>query len=374
MKEKLLIFDENHNKTCNHLKKLKKSDQKILNEFEKYCLITAGKNRARKTKYNAMRFLIMANKKIDNINLKDLRDFLRIVKLSLISDYYKNDIKNFVQRFLKWHFKDWSQRFNNFEDLKYNSDAERKEKILPEDVLSKGDVEKLIKNEKSLYWKAFVSVQYEGGLRTIEVRRLKWSDIDINDSDIYWLNIKSKKNKNGTNKERIAAPLTKQTIFFLDELKKEQEPNCPYVFPSKISPNTYISSSSVSKWFSKLTKKALGKSTKNYMLRHSKGEELHKLVREGKLSKENAIIMLGHSEKMFDKTYSHADKQELKKVLGKQVLNTEYIAPEKKHKLEREIEETKKTNEAIQAENAEMREEMKNINELLRELKVRGTK
>ena len=154
----------------------------------------------------------------------------------------------------------------------------------------------------------------------------------------------SKKNKNATQKERIVPPLDKAP-YFLDELKKWQEENgkvSPYVFPSKLSVNDYISSGSVSKWFSRLTKRVFGKSVKSYMLRHSKGEELHKLVREKKLAKENAIQMMGHSEKMFDKTYSHANKKEMKNVLKKQVLDVDYIAPEKKHKLEKEIDLVKK--------------------------------
>jgi hypothetical protein len=42
---------------------------------------------------------------------------------------------------------------------------------------------------------------------------------------------------------------------------------------------------------------------------------------------------------MFDKTYSHADKQEIKKILKKQVLDVDYIEPEKKHDLEIKIDE-----------------------------------
>jgi integrase len=340
MKEKLVKFDSNHNPTVNEYNKLRKADRDVLDDFEKYCLISASPARAKKSKSNAIRFLVMVEKKIDDIYLKDLRDFLRVLKKSDFSDYYKNDVKGFVQRFLKWYFKDWSTRFNNFEDIKYNSDAQRAEKIQPDDVLSSEDVGKLIREETSIFWKTFVICQYEGALRTIECRQLKWDMIDKEDCEVYWLNVESKKNKNSTIKERIAPPLD-QAIYYLDELKKWQEENnkvSPYVFPSKLSVNNYISSGTVSKWFSRLTKKALGKSVKNYVLRHSKGEELHKLIREGKLSKENALQMMGHSEKMFDKTYSHANKQEMKKVLKKQVVDIDYIAPEKKYQLEKDVE------------------------------------
>lgn len=344
MKE-LLVFDCNNKPTSEFYNKLKKEDKEIVDKFEKYCLISASPTRAKKSKSNAIRFLLMVDKKTKDINLEDLQNFLRILKEGGFSDYYKNDVKGYVQRFLRWHFKDWSARFNNFEDIKYNSDPQRKKKINPEDVLTKEDVEKLAKAEKDIFWKAFLLVQYEGALRTIETRTLKWDMIDTEDSDIYWLTIQSKKNKNATDKERTAPPLS-QAVYYLNELKKQVK--SPYVFPSRIDINKPVSSGTTNKWFSRLTEKVLGKHLTNYLLRHSEGEELHKLLREGKLSKENAISMMGHSERMFDKTYSHANKKQLKELLKKQVLNVDYIPPEKKTQMEKMIEEQNKIINHIQ--------------------------
>ncbi|MBU1737074.1 MAG: site-specific integrase [Proteobacteria bacterium] len=339
MKKALIEFDCNHNTTNDALANLDKAERAVVDSFEKYCLISASPSRAQKSKSNAVRFLLMVEKPLSSVNLEDLREFLVILKKSGFSDYYKNDVKGFVQRFLKWHFKDWSDRFEGFSDIKYNGDAQRKDKIDPEDILTKDDVARLIRGEESLSWKTFLVSQYEGALRTIECRNLKWADIDMEDPDVYFFNVNSKKNKNSTDKERTSPPLI-QSVYFLNELKKSQETSgikSPYVFPSSKNSNTCISSGMVNMWFSRLTKRVLGKKTKNYLLRHSKGEELHKLVREGRLSKENAFQMMGHSEKMFDKTYSHSNKIEVKKLLKKQVLDVDYIAPEKKHKLERDI-------------------------------------
>jgi len=357
MKEELLKFDENTNPVENSYKKLEKKDKEIVDNFEKYCLITANPNRARKSRSDAIRFLVMVNKKLDSVKLEDLRDFLRVLKQSNFADYTKNDIKGHLQRFLRWHFKDWSERFDNFEDIKYNSEPQRAVEIKPEDVLTKEDVERLIKAEKDIYWKTFIIVQYQGALRTLEARSLKWDMIDMQDSDIGWLNISSKKNKNATAKKRIAVPLNSQAVYLLTELKKKQKENkskSPYVFPSIMNENNYVSSHTISVWFSRLTKKVLGKQITNYMLRHSQGEHLHNLVRDGKLSKENALLMMGHSEKMFDKTYSHTNKQNLKEVLKKQVLDIDYIAPEKKHKLELKIDKMQENFDNLEKKYAEL--------------------
>jgi integrase len=343
MLDKMIVFDPNTNPSEAYYSKLSKKEKEAVDKFEKNISITANETRSKKAKSNAIRFLIMTQKNIEEINLQDLKDFLRKLKEAKFSDYYNNDVKNFIQRFLKDQYKDWSERFNAFEDIKYDSDPTRKKKIEPEDVLSKEQVEKLIKAEPELIWKTFLIVQYEGALRTGETRSLKWENVDSKDSETYWLTISSKKNRRAKEKERLA-PL-EQSIFYLDELKKsyaEQKIKTPYVFPSKTDLNAPISSGTTNKWFSRLTKRVLGKPMTNYLLRHSRGEEFHIKVRDNQMSKENAVIVMGHSQKMFDKTYSHPDKKLLKETLKKQILNIEYIAPEKKHALELRIDQQDK--------------------------------
>jgi len=163
---------------------------------------------------------------------------------------------------------------------------------------------------------------------------LKWENIIMDDPDIYSLDLYSKKNRNGTLKKRPSPPL-EQAVYFLNELKEES--NSPYVFPSKIDLNNYISSGSVSKWFARLTKKVFGKSVTNYLLRHTTAERFHVLVAEGKMSVENACLMLGQTEKTWRKHYSHTDEKKQRKLLNKQVLDVDYIAPEKKAKLEEQV-------------------------------------
>ncbi len=349
MKE-MLIFDENTNRTSKHFDKLTKEKRTILDAFQKYCLIHAGENRTRKAKSNAIRFVVMADKNINEINLQDLRDFLFELKKSNFSQYYTNDVKGFVKRFLKWNFKDWSDRFDDFNDIKFISEPQRLTMISSDDMFSKESVEKMIKQESKLFWKTFLIMQYEAALRTGETRKSEWSKLDDSEDDVYWINILSKKNKNAIEKERIAAPLF-QSMYFLDELKKQQKEQgieSKYIFPSQKNPGKEISASSVGKWFSRLTKKVFGESKVNYLLRHSQGEEMHKKVRNGSLSKDNATSMMGHSEKMFDKTYAHTNKQEMKKILKKQMLDIDFIAPEKKHKLEQQITNLKEQVETMQ--------------------------
>ena len=121
----------------------------------------------------------------------------------------------------------------------------------------------------------------------------------------------------------------------------------------------------------KAVRKVLKKKVTNYMLRHSQGEHLHELVRQGKLSKENALLMMGHSEKMFDKAYSHPNKEVLKEVLKKQVLDIDYIAPEKKHKLELEIEELRASHEKANNKILEIADVLRFIKKLPKDKKMK---
>ncbi len=49
-----------------------------------------------------------------------------------------------------------------------------------------------------------------------------------------------------------------------------------------------------------------------------------------------------HSEKMFDKVYSHMDKTQIKQLMKKQIYNTEELTEEQKNKYDKQIDDLKK--------------------------------
>jgi len=261
--------------------KLPKEEKEILDKFEDYLLISASQKRCDEAKREVLRFREVIQKDFNNIDLEDLRFFLKELKVFDLADFTKNKIKAFVHRFLKWKYKDWSLRFDNFEDIKYNNDAKRKKEISSKTILTKQEIEKLIKEEPKLFFKTFLKVQYVGGLRTGETRALKWDMITFDDDGLCSLKIFSKKNKNATDRERII-PLGKGATYFLLKLKEQYKNNyieTKWVFPSPKNPNKMISKS-VNDWFRKLTKKVLNREVTNYTLRHSRATELKKLVKE----------------------------------------------------------------------------------------------
>ena len=322
--------------------KLDKPEQKIIDNFKDYLQISASIERSEEGIREVLRFGEVIGKPFDKINLEDLRYFLKELKQSNFADYSKNKIKGMAYRFLKWKFRNWSKRFDDFDDIKYNTDAKRKKPITSKEVLTKEDIEKCMKAENSLWGKTFFITQYEGALRTGETRNLKWDYITFDDDGEYsYLEINSKKNRNGTEKTRTI-PLLEAT-YYLRELKKQQKEqgiNTKWVFHGRDTKKPI--SKSVNLWFNDLTKRAIGRKVTNYILRHTRATELKTLVKQNKMSKENAVEFMGHSEKMFDKTYSHMDKEDVKEIMKKQIYDFEYMPEETKHELELEIEKQKK--------------------------------
>lgn len=305
-------------------------------------------------KRRVLQIIFILGKDYYKFDLKKLRDLLGLINTSDLKNTTKNDIKVDLKNFLKYKFPDWSLRFANLEDIKTQQHSVNGEKLNPSSMIKKAEIEKLVKHETKTYWKSFLLVQYEAGLRTGEVRNLKWSDIKFNvDEDISELSIYATKTK------KARSVFVKEATFYLKKLKEEQENTEKkgiYVFHSIHNLNQPIDKSSVSCWFSSLTQRTLGRKCWNYLLRHSRGTELYQLSREGKISRDTAKDFMGHSKDM-SYFYEHLDSKKIKEMLKDQIYKLEDLPPEKKAELEKQIEEQRKQVTSLQ-------EEMKGVDKI----------
>ncbi len=323
------------------LKNLPKSEQKDLIDYLNYRK-SRGLNALGKLgdcKKDIIHLRTTAQKPLDKLNIKEIIQLASIIKESSYGQYSKNEILVNLKRYIKWKNPNL-----NLEDIKLIKEPVSKRKINPSDMLSKADVEKLIKHETKMFWKAFLITQYEGGLRTKETRYLKWEDIKFNsDEDLSTINIFSTK----TGKARTI--FVKEATFYLKKLKEEQENTEDkgiYVFHTKKDLNIPIDRGTISHWMSRLSKRVLGKVCWNYLLRHSRGNELYQLSQQGKISKDIAIAFMGHSEKM-SKVYTHNKDEAIKKMLKDQIYHLEDLPPEKKKEFEAEIKNLKEDNKTL---------------------------
>ncbi len=331
-----------------------KLPKKEKDDLEKYIKYRIARGLISETKQKDVRRIILQlrvlfQKDLINLNLEKLREMLSIINSSYLGDITKNEVKTHLKNYLKWKFNDWSKRFSDLEDIKIIK-GNRIREITPQNLPTKQDIEKLMKHENKMFWKAFLITQYEGGLRTKETRYLKWGDIAFNiDGDISEVSLISTKNK----KKRTI--FLKEASFYLQKLKVEQEntkTKGDYIFHSKNDFSTPVDKWVISKWFTNLSKKALGKPIWNYLLRHARATELYKLSKLGKISKDTAQNFMGHSKDMED-VYTHLDTSTLKKIIKDQVYKLEDLPEERKHELEKDVEELKKQIKSIKdSENA----------------------
>lgn len=354
--------------------KLPKEEQQLFSDYITYRQARGLNNlgKAQDTRRYLLHLRFILEKPLTKIDLRDLRGMLSIINSSWLADIPKNMIKADLKNFLKYLFPDWSLRFASLEDIKLDSKPSRKRPITPQILFKKEDIENIMLHETKMFWKAFFICQYEGGLRTGEVRFLKWDDIKFNvDGDLSEVSIYATKTK----RNRII--FVKEATHYLQRLKQEQESlnqKGAYIFHAARDKNKPVDKHVVSNWFRHLTKKVLNRESWNYLLRHSRGTELRRLVKQGKMSKDTSIAFMGHSEKMND-SYSHFEDQEIKEILKNQVYKLEDLPEDKKNELEIEIEKLKEENKNLKAGfGRELNNLKKDQDEKISELSSRITK
>ncbi len=326
------------------------SEKKIIKNYLEYRRArgVSTDNKIKDIRRYILHFRKIIDKNFNKVDLKDLRSVLALINQSPLSDGARNNLKIDIKNFLRYLFKDWSYKFNDFDDVKVSSSSIKNEKkINSKNMFTPEDIEKCMKHENSNYWKAFLMVQYEGALRTMETRYLKWNDIKFNvDGDISEINIYATKTK------KARTIFIEKATYYLKKLKEEQEntdKKSVYCFHSKNNLNQPVDKNSVSYWFRTLTEKALGDKRWNYLLRHSRATELYRLAEQGKISKDVAIRFMGHSEDM-SKVYTHLDTKEIKQMLKDQVYKIEDVPEDKINEFEK-----------LKMQFAEMQRELKDI-------------
>jgi len=308
--------------------KLPNKEQKIINEFISYCSIGAGERKLKDIRRSIIQIRDTLEKPFDNLSLKDIREYLALLNKSNREKWTTNGIKIYFKRFLKWKYKDWSERFEELRDIKMQR-AFNEKKINSNTILKKEEIEKMMKAEPRLFWRTFFITLYESALRPIELRNLKWKDVNFDvDEDVSELSIYATKTK------RARSVYVKEATYYLKKLKEEKEKDTELVFPSKRDKNKPLDKGTLSCWLTVLSKKTLGRAINPYLLRHTRGTELY--LNAG-IPQKTAQKFMGHSKDMSD-FYTHLSSKDVKDAMMKSVYNLEDLPKEKKHKLEQEVE------------------------------------
>ena len=157
-------------------KKLSDDDKRIVEDFMRLGCNSSGILKKQDIRRSILQFLDILEKPIYSINLRDLQEYLVMLKESGKQRWTIIGIKAHTKRFLRFKFREWSERFNNFID--YNQIRMPIKQLDPETLPTDKELEMLLRTCKTLRDKAMLTMIIELGCRPQELRDLRWRDIN----------------------------------------------------------------------------------------------------------------------------------------------------------------------------------------------------
>jgi integrase len=298
------------------------SEVEQVEQFVSYCAIGAAQRKLGDIRRNLIQFRDVVGKSFSEIDLQDLRRFLALLNGSNRKEYTRNGIKAHVRRFLKWRFKDWSQRFEEFRDVKLKNGF-NEERINEGTLLTKEQIEAIVNRERDFVRKTFFLTLYESGLRPGELRTLKWKSVHLNTGEgISELHIFA------TKTSRARTVFVNGATPYLQKLFEAAQSD--YVFPAVDNKDAPLPKATCHHWI-----KEMGAAAEldifPYLLRHTRAHELY-----SKMPSKIAQKFMGHNSDMSE-LYAHISSQDIKDSILKTVYNLGDLPKETKHRLELEV-------------------------------------
>ncbi len=313
-------------------KNLSPKNKHIIEEFLTYCkgsltspVALDGKKRMMLQIYDVV------EKPLSQLNLKLSREVLAVLNNSYLSNARQNDIKKTFKRFLKFYYKNYNEKFNNFEDQAWTLKDERNHKKLNSDtMLTAEEIEKIIKVVDVKY-KALISLMFESAGRPEEILNLTWKDLNLvkNKVTLY-------SNKTGKLRTIPIGDSVHYIMKYKDtlEIKEQSVLNSDLIFPSPKDIKKPMSGTALSMYFKMVGKRAnLKKRIFPYLLRHTR---LTPLIQ--KLSAKTYEHFAGHSLATGMRYYGHLNNETLDAEILEKVYNEEELSTGQKQDFELKLE------------------------------------
>jgi len=318
-------------------KSMKPKDKIILKDFLDYCKISAGEKKIKNIQRTMLQIFDVSEIGYNDWDLKLLRAFLVVLKNSNKSPATRNDIKKVLKRFLIEQYKDSSERFNRFRDIK-TENANNIEKINPDTIPTAKEVEELVRRAESLRWRSLIYLLYETGARPSEILTARWEDLDLEKGEVKLRSTKNKTLRYLPLKDSIIHLKRHHQEFTYSDVTKKD-----YLYPSPTKRDRPLSLQSVNNYFRELGTRAIKKHFFAYMLRHLRSTELISKVKEGKLNPLINEKFMDHSFEVAKKTYEHMSKDEVRKAMFEEIYKIKELTPQQREDYNKQIVELKKT-------------------------------
>jgi integrase len=315
--------------------KLPAKDINILEDFKVYIGMTAGDHKVKRVERQLLQFYDVMYVSYDEITLRILRKFLFLLNNSDKAIETQNDIKKTLKRFLKWYYKDWSNRFDELRDIK-TKDGTNHQKLNASTILTSNELHIIINSIESLKYKSLILLMYESAGRPEEILKLKWRDINFDKKEVTLNSSKTRKTRVNLLNESIAhLNRYKMECFYPSPLPDD------FIFPNPRNVKKHVTVSGLDDYFKKLENKLkLKKHIFPYLLRHTRLTELHK-----KLSPKAYEKFAGHSIDVGTKRYAHLSNDDVREEMLSKVYHIEELK-EKENQIVIELENRLKRMEA----------------------------
>lgn len=293
-------------------------ESKDVKGFIEYCSMNAKKPTLTKIKRKVEIITEFYKGKINNLDLKELQRFLVFLNASNYAGVTINDTHKVLRRFLKWKYKDYQKRFNNFEDIKPKRVQQTKQ-----DLLSADDIEKLIRGCKTIMHTAIINLLYESGIRPNELLRLKWKNFD---KDKRKIKVFSSKN----NTTRII-PLNTSALSLNDWRQKYSFKDIrqdDYIFPSPNNREKSLTIQSISQYIHLLGKNILKKDISPYTFRHTRCN----IWFNSGMNPKDYELVADHSFEVAMQYYQQSNEERLTKKF-EEIYNIKELTPEEKDEI-----------------------------------------
>lgn len=341
-------------------KHLVEKDRITLEKFLKHCSQTANDYKVKCRKYEILQVYDIIGKSFDDWNLEDLTEYLSLLKSADRKPWTKKGILITLQLFIKWHFNDWSSKFNNLESLKKLSRQQKpnnSDRYNKDTMLSAEEIDKMIRSAKSIRDKVYISLAAEAGLPPKVQVNLKFKDCAIDSPEEGITTLKYFRTKNN---ESYVFPLGKISTYYLKQWKQEYRfedvRKEDYLFPNpgdRTKPMTEQSGWYILKTTAKLA--GINKPVYQYLIRHKALSDAYEKLPEVIHRK-----LFGHvkGSKMTG-TYSHTTEEKALTEALKVLHKVDNISKEQRNKYEVNI-------SKLQKELENLKTQMKRIDETLK--------
>lgn len=324
--------------------KLAPAQKKIIEDYLTWLsgVHRVGKKAMIDYRLHTIHFSNVIEKPLNKLTTDDVIKFWSLVNQDTArTTQTKNMIKRVVKRFLKWHYSEDAKMLKLLPELKSKHIIVNEKKINKQNLITEKELELMLRTAQSLRDKATLILLYETACRPAEIRNAKWKDINWENKTLHVFANKTQKSREIPINESIIHLKRWKQEFCFPDIQEED-----FIFPSPLNRDNPIDPSTLSYLIRSTAKKSgIKRPIYPYLFRHSRLSEIYKKGVQDQHHK----IFAGHSkDSSMTGVYVSMDDEDMIADILTKVYHIDELPPEKRHKLEVEIEALKNVNKKIE--------------------------